>query len=191
MQKKRSLFEKYYRSGDAMKLKNVGIQVAEKKHLAELIVNNMTMIEGASSSDVKFAKLPSETNLKSVKDMQGSCSVDDLVNVKGKCLMDGCTAEEKIVKGQQETIMENCVLMDDTGFVNVTLWANFIPHLEELVSSGNVFLEFEGLRVKVFNKHLYLTTTESYTSIRTLSIWVILKRSMRKSKKKNPNKQHK
>ena len=59
------------------------------------------------------------------------------------------------------------MLMDDTGFVNVTLWANFIPHLEELVSSGNVFLEFEGLRVKVFNKHLYLTTTESYTSLKT------------------------
>ena len=150
-----------------MKLKNVGIQVAEKKHLAELIVNNMTMIEGASSSDVKFAKLPSETNFKSVKDIQESCSVDDLVNVRGKFLMDICTAEEKIVRGQQKTMMESYVLMDDTGFVNVTLWANFIPHLEELVSSGNVFLEFEGLRVKVFNKHLYLTTTESYTSVKT------------------------
>ena len=57
--------------------------------------------------------------------------------------------------------------LDDTGFVNVTLWANFISHLEELVSSGNVFLEFEGLRVKVFNKHLYITTTASYTSVKT------------------------
>ena len=64
-------------------------------------------------------------------------------------------------------VMENCVLMDDTSFVNVTLWATFIPHLEVLVSSSNVFFEFEGLRFKVFNKHLYITTTESCTPVKT------------------------
>ena len=162
-----------------MKLKNVGIQVAEKKHLAELIVNNMTMIENASSSDVKFAKLPSETNFKTVKDIQESCSVDDLVNIRGKFIMDGCTAAEKIVRGQQKTMMENCVLMDDTGFVNITLWANFRPHLEELVSSSNFLSLFILLLIPFtllcltnckqsflyHKRNLYITNIFNYTRL--------------------------
>ena len=46
---KRNQFEKYQLSGDAMKLKNVAIQVPKKKQFAELIVNHMSVIESASA----------------------------------------------------------------------------------------------------------------------------------------------
>ena len=160
---KRNQFEKYQLSGDAMKLKNVAIQVPKKKQFAELIVNHMSVIESASATDVTFSKLPVDIVFKTIKDIRETCAVEDLMNVRGKFSMENCKIEEKIVRNEKKNMMEHCVLMDNTGFIYVTLWEQFIPQLEQAMTDGPAFIEFQGLRVKIFNKQIYLTSTSNDT----------------------------
>ena len=156
------MIAKHCRSGEAVKVKNAGIEHRrEKQHFAEIVLNQWSVLESATTSEVNFPRMETNREFNTIDDMKKKCAVEKVVNLKGKLCTDGCFIVEKNVRGKTKKMMDNCILIDSTGFVRVTLWEDLAEEALARGNEGDFFFAVEDLRLKKYDGESYLTSTNT------------------------------
>ena len=99
--KKRASLSEHQVSGNAIKLKNVGIySVNQNSGLCGIAINNQSTIKEPTAAEVFFDKI--ESGFADMGTILDDNEVDDLVDIKGVVDMTSCNIEMKNVYGAKK-----------------------------------------------------------------------------------------
>ena len=143
-------------SGEPIKITQAVLQPQTgNNRYAEIIVNKSSTLADVEPIQMKFSRL--ETEFVYINLMEDSLKVGDCVNVQASIDLSHAITSEVLIGTKRKAVMNDAILFNTTGSIHLTLWDDWIAHMQEL-SKKNTCFKIHSLLVKEFNGELSLST---------------------------------
>jgi len=143
-------------SGDPIKIKNIIHQEnLPQKGFADYVVNMQSQIIDVDPVNISFSRNEEETKY---FDLSEDLQLGLLINVKALIDMSNSFERSVLLGSKTLRVLNNVILHNDKGEVKLSMWEEWIDHLQRIINNGAIYVAFKNLIVQEYHNELCLAT---------------------------------